>query len=60
MLYEEVVEKEREGLSEALHVLNSSDEEALLAHIWDAEHWPIKGVETASLSLALEQTVQAV
>ena len=30
--------KEREGLSEALHVLNSSDEEALLAHILDAEH----------------------
>lgn len=30
--------KEREGLSEALHVLNSRDEEALLAHILDAEH----------------------
>jgi ABC-type tungstate transport system substrate-binding protein len=38
LLYEEVVQKEREGLSEALHVLNSSDEEALLAHILDAEH----------------------
>ena len=36
--YKEVVQKEREGLSEALHVLNSSDEEGLLAHIGDAEH----------------------
>ena len=30
--------KEREGLGEALHVLSSSDEEALIAHILDAEH----------------------
>jgi len=36
--YKELVQKEREGLGEALHVLNSSDEEALLAHILDAEH----------------------
>ena len=38
LLYEEVTQKEREGLCKALHILNRGDEEALLAHVLEAEH----------------------
>ena len=38
LMHEEVKQKEREGLCKALHILNSGDEETLLAHVLDAEH----------------------
>ena len=33
-----VVENQREGLGEALHILSSGNEEVLLAHVLNDEH----------------------
>lgn len=45
-------QKQREGLCEALHVLNGGNEEALLAHVLDAEH---TGITEAMIFLGLRK-----